>query len=155
MKKQCKRKIYKLVNPITYAIAGAIPPSGDKLETLQMIELSAIESFRTGTATVNDWAKVVGMMNLAENMAKNGIGPEAMPVCDEAHKHLIAAAKRYETTGKMGLTGPGLQCLRDLYEFHNLQRTSVATSVYEKHIQETANRVRSKAPEVIDVLEAA
>ena len=155
MKKQCKRKHYKLVNPIAYAIAGAIPPSGDKLKTLQIIELSAIESFRTGIATVNDWSKLVAMMNLCENMAANGIGPEAMPICEQAHQYLITAAKRYETTGKMEITGPGLKCLRDLYEFHDLQRTSVATSVYEKHIQDTINRVRSKAPEVVDVLEIA
>jgi hypothetical protein len=154
-RKQCKRRIYKLVNPIAYAIEGVAPPQGEKLRQLQMHELSAIEAFRTGTATVNDWSKVVGMMNLAENMAKAGIGPEVMQICDDLHSHLIAAAKRYEATGKMAITGPALQAMRDCYEYHDLQRTSVSLSEYEKHILDTANRIRSKAPEVTDVLEAA
>ena len=55
----------------------------------------------------------------------------------------------------MGITGPALQCLRDVYEFHDLQRTSISLSEYEKHIKDTANRIRSKAPEVTDVLECA
>lgn len=155
MKKQCKRKVYGLVNPIRHAIEGVQPPTGDKLDLLRTHELTAIEAFRTGTATVEDWSKVVGMMNLTENLGKAGIGPEALEYCDELHAHLISAAKRYEATRKMGITGPGLQCLRDVYEFHDLQRTSISLSQYEKHIQDTANRIRSKAPEVTDVLEAA
>jgi len=155
MRKQCKRKVYALVNPILHAIEGMRPPDGDKLNLLRTHELSAIEAFRTGKATVQDWSKVVGMMNLCENMGKAGIGPEALEYCDALHAHLISAAKRYETTRKMGITGPGLQCLRDVYEFHDLQRTSISLSQYEKHIKDTANRIRSKAPEVTDVLECA
>ena len=153
MRKQTKRRHYALVNPILHAIEGIRPPTGDKLDLLRTHELTAIEAFRTGTATVEDWSKVVGMMNLAENLGKAGIGPEALEYCDELHQHLIASAKRYETTHKMGITGPGLQCLRDVYEFHDLQRTSISLSEYEKHIKCTANRIRSKAPEVTDVLE--
>ena len=153
MRKQTKRKVYALVNPILHAIEGIRPPMGDKLALLRTHELTAIEAFRTGTATVEDWSKVVGMMNLAENLGKAGIGPEALEYCDELHQHLIASAKRYETTKRMGITGPGLQCLRDVYEFHDLQRTSISLSEYEKHIKDTANRIRSKAPEVTDVLE--
>ena len=151
MKKQCKRKVWKLVNPISHAIEGINPPQGDKLDLLRTHELSAIESFRSGAATVEDWAKIVGMMNLAENMATNGIGVEVKAVCDQAHTHLMEAAKRYETTRRMGTTGQGLQCIRDLYEYHDLQRLSISLSEYEKHIQDTVNRVRSKAPEVTEV----
>jgi len=155
MKKSCKRKVWSLVNPIRHAIEGVAPPQGAKLDLLRTHELSAIEAFRTGTATVHEWSKVVGMMNLCEHMAHRGIGPEAIEVCDEAYKHLMEAAKRYEKTHKMGLTGPGLQCVRDLYEYHDLQRTSVSLSVYEKHIFDTANRIKSKAPGVTDVMEVA
>jgi len=155
MKKQCKRKIYKLVNPITYAMEGVAPPQGEKLRQLQMLEMKAVQAFRTGHATVNDWSKVTGLMNLAENLAKNGVGIEVLACCDEANQHLIEAAQRYEKTGRMGMTGQGLKCLDDLYEWHDLQRASVSLSEYERHILDTANRIRSKAPEVTDVLEAA
>jgi len=155
MKKQCKRRVYALVNPIRFAMEGVAPPQGEKLALLRTHELSAIEAFCKGNATIDDWSKVVGMMNLAEHMAHRGIGPEAIEVCDEAYRHLMEAAKRYEKTHKMWLTGPGLQCVRDLYEYHDLQRTSVSLSVYEKHIFDTANRIKSKAPGVTDVMEVA
>jgi hypothetical protein len=155
MRKKCKRKVYLCSNPVFHAIEGAALVHGPKLDELRLHELTAIEAFRTGRATVQDWSKVVGMMNLCEHMAANGVGPEAMDVCDDAHKYLIEAAKRYEKTGKMGLSGPGLQAIRDVYEFHDLQRTSISLSLYEKFIKDTANRIRSKAPEVTDVLEAA
>lgn len=154
-RKKCRRKVYALVNPITFAIEGACMTPDSYLNQLRMRELAAIESFRTGKATTQEWADLTGMMNLCENMAKAGIGAEAIPTLDEAHKHLIDAAKRYESTKRMGLTGPGLQCMRDVYEYHDLQRQSVPRSVYEKHIAETTNRIRSKSPEVTDVLEAA
>jgi hypothetical protein len=155
MKKQCRRKIYKLINPLAFVIEGIKPPQGDKLDKLRTLELSAIESFRTGTATLDDWSHIVGMMNLAENMGHNGIGGEVLPYCEEAHQHLTEAARRYKKTGRMGLTGPALQCLREIYAFHDLQRTSISLGEYERHILDTSNRIRSKAPEVTGVLEAA
>ena len=144
-----------MVNPISYAIEGACVASGKHLDQIRIRDLAALESFRTGKATVQDWSDLTAMMNLCENMAKAGIGGEALPTLEDAHKHLIEAAKRYESTKRMGLTFTGLQCLRDVYEWHDLQRQSVSRSVYEHHIAETVNRIRSKSPEVTDVLEAA
>lgn len=155
MRKQCRRKVYALINPIAMAIEGACTPQGKELNQLRTRELAAIESFRTGSATLQDWSDLTALMNLCENMAQAGIGAEAMPTVTEAHGHLIEAAKRYESTQRMGMTGPGLQCMRDVYEYHDLQRQSVSRSEYEKHIAETTNRIKSKAPEVTDVLEAA
>jgi hypothetical protein len=148
MKKQTRRKIYKLINPLAFVIEGIKPPQGDKLDKLRTLELSAIESFRTGTATLDDWSHIVGMMNLAENMGHNGIGGEVLPYCEEAHQHLIETAKRFKATGRMGFTAPALQCLRDVYEYHDLQRQSVDRSTYERHIARTVNRIKSKSPEV-------
>lgn len=152
-KKQCKRRIWRLVDPISHAIEGSKPPHGDKLDQLRTHELTAIDDFVYGRATINTWAKLTGLCNLAERMATQGVGIEVLEVAEETEKHLIEAAKRYETTGRMGMTARGLQCLRDLYEYHDLQRTSVTLSEYEKHIRETVNRVKSKAPEVKDMAE--
>jgi len=155
MRKHTKRRIWALVDPIKHVTEGIRPPEGDKLDKLRTHELSAIEAFFTGKATVSDWAKVVGMVNLCEMLAKHGIGPEAKPYCDEAGIELLKAAKRYEATRKMGLTGKGLQLLRDVYEFHDLQRTSISLSEYEKWIFKTQKYIDSKGPEVVDVLEYA
>ena len=155
MKKQCRRRIWKLVNPINHVLEGIQPTQGPKLDKLRMMELASIEAFRTGSATVQDWAHLTNMLNVCENMATSGIGPEALPVCKEAHKHLLEAALRFNKTRKMGFTGAGLQTMRELYEYHDLQRTSVSLGEYEKAIRDTEKRIKSAAPEVTRVLEAA
>ena len=154
-RKQCKRKVWALVNPITHAIEGAGICTDELLQSLRIRELAAIEAFRSGRAGVQEWCDVTAIMNVCEHMATHGVGPEAHATCNEAHTHLIEAAKRFERTGKMGLTGPGIQCMRDLYEWHDLQRKSISRAEYDRHIKQTTLRIKSKAPEVTDVLECA
>jgi hypothetical protein len=151
MRKRTVRKHYALVNPIEYAIEGTAITQETDLNKLRMIELQAIESFRTGQAGLREWHEINSMMNLAETMAKGGIGVEVESICMQAQDHLIDSAKRYERIGRMGATGPALQCWQDLYEYHDLQRQSVARSVYEEMIRKTTERVRNKAPGVIEL----
>lgn len=153
MRKHTKRKVWALVNPIEHAIEGTRPPTGEKLDQLRMHELTSIEAFRTGKATKHDWAKVVGMLNLTEEMTRRGIGQEAIPTLEEAQSHLLEAARRFEKTRKMGITGPGLQAIRDLYEYHDLMRQSIPLVQYEAVIRSTNNRINSLAPEVCNALE--
>lgn len=56
MKKKCKRKHWALINPVTHALQGAqfIPDS--ELLALRTRELAAIEAFRTGSATLQEWS---------------------------------------------------------------------------------------------------
>lgn len=151
MRKQCKRRIYKLVNPIEFAIQGAAYTPEDHLNKLRLLELASIDAFAHGKATVADWHSLCGMLNLCETMARMGIGPEAIPVCKAAQEALKDAQERFERLGRMGTTGPGLQALRELYQFHDLQRSSVSRSEYEKAIKATGDRIRSKAPEVVEL----
>lgn len=147
-RKRCHRKVYRLVNPILHAISGAaITPSCD-LDKLRLRELSAIESFRTGKATKDDWRALADMSNIAETMSRSGIGPEVLPVCEQVQEALSAAHARFKAGGRLGFDGPGLQAVRELAEFHDLQRTSVCRSEYEKAIKRTADRIRSMAADV-------
>lgn len=138
-------------NPIMYAIMGAAVVDEESLDQLRKGELLAIEAFRTGTATVQDWKIVSEFCNLAESMGKAGIGPEALPSVAQAHQALLEAHQRFVTTGKMGTSGPGLNAFRDVYQYHDLQRQSVARSVYEKHIERVFNKIRSGSPDVLYV----
>lgn len=149
MRKKKNRKIYSLVNPVTYAIEGAAILPQKALDQLRRGELMAIETFRTGKATVEDWKLISEVCNLTESMALDGIGPEALEAVKRTEAALIEAHKRYVRTGKMGTTGPGLVAFRDVYEYHDLQRQSVARSVYERHIQRVFDKIRSKSPEVL------
>lgn len=143
MKKHCRRKHFALSNPIALAIAGACVTDEGRLDKLRLLELSAIESFATGAATVDDWRTVADLTNLAQTMCEMGIGPEVLPAAQKVESVLGESHQRYVATGRMGTTGPGLHAMRDLQEWHHLQRTSVARSVYETAIQRTHNRIRS------------
>lgn len=151
MRKRTVRRVWSLVNPINHVLEGREVAGGKKLNMLRLRELAAIEAFRTGKATMQEWCDLVAMLNIAEGMANDGIGPEVLEACKHAQEAMVGAAKRYELTKRMGLTGEGLQAVRELYEYHDLQRTSISLGDYEKAIKKTMNRVRSKAPEVIEI----
>ena len=148
MKKHTRRKVYRLVDPVAHAIAGAALTDTASLDKLRLIELSAIESFRTGCATKDDWRAIADMVNVCETFANDGVGPEALPSCQAAEEALGDAHRRWQEHGHLGVTGPQLQALRDCFEYHDLQRSSVSRSRYERAIQTTINRIVSAHPSV-------
>jgi hypothetical protein len=145
-RKQCRRKVWGLVNPITHAIDGASITPGHLLDCLRLVELSAIESFTSGRATKEDWKALADLVNVAETMADGGVGPEVLEFCQRAQQGLSEARERYERTNRMGLSGPAIQAMRDLHEYHDLQRTSIPRGEYERFIQKTRNRILSAHP---------
>jgi hypothetical protein len=152
MKKKCKRKVYPLLNSLAHAIAGAAVADSKSLDKLRISELSAIDAMTKGMGTVEDWRWIADVCNIAETMGKAGIGPEVLPYCDEAQKALLEAADRYQKTGKMGLSGVGITKIKDLWAYHDLQRTSIARSEYERMIQKTINYIQSKGKHVVEIV---
>ena len=148
MRKQCKRKVWLLVDPIAHAIAGAAITTDDCLDTLKNGEKEAIEAMRTGKADLDTWQKLVDMNNICQVMARKGIGPEALVDSMMAEIELQHAARRYKATGKMLLTGVGLKAINEVLEWHHLQRTSISRSEYERMIEKTRNKVRSRSKDV-------
>ena len=151
MRKQCRRKIWSKTNPIEHAITGAAITSEEKLDKLRLSELSAIESMVKGNATTADWRVLVDMLNIAETMASHGIGIEVLAVCEIVQKEMEAAAHRYEKTRKMGLTGTGIRYIKELYALHDLQRTSISRSEFERMIDKTINYIRSNNHRVVHI----
>ena len=146
-RKKCKRKVWPTqVDTIAIAIDGARITDAAHLDKLRLRELAAIEAFARGRATVEDWKDLADMLNVAETMGTQGIGPEVLPVCETAQRALAEAHRRHTQLGKLGLSGPELQALRELHEYHDLQRTSVDRSQYFRSIQATQNRIRSAHP---------
>lgn len=143
MRKRTIRKRYALVDPIQYAITGATPTSREALNELLMRELSSLEALAKGHGTKHEWQDIAVVAALCRHMAKAGIGPEAIPVVDDVERHLIEASKRFDRTGKLGLTGPAIQAMRDMLAYHDLQRSAVARSVYEEHIRVVTAHVKS------------
>jgi hypothetical protein len=152
MRKQCRRKIWSTqINPIAHAIAGATITDEASLNKLRLGELSALEAMRMGKGTLEDWRLLVDMLNITQTFIRYGIGPEAREDCQKAQESLYNAAKRYEKTKRMGLDGQGITALQNVHEWHDLQRTSVARSVYEDMIKKTRNYIRSKGAEVVEI----
>lgn len=150
MRKRTKRKVWNTaINPIAHAIAGACITDKHSLDKLRLAELASIDAMTKGHATVQDWHVISDLLNICETMADCGIGPEALPFCQQLQDDLIVAAERYEKTRKMGMTGKGLQAMREVYEYHDIQRLSVSRSDYEKMIEKTRNRIKSKHHKVV------
>jgi len=148
VRKRTKRKIWQLVNPIQHAIEGASMVPEKELDAMRSRELQAIDAFTRGTAGLQEWFDLTALLNLTETLALEGVGPEALEACGRAQAALIDAKERFERIQRMGMTGPGLQAMRDLYEYHDLQRQSIDRSSLERAIQKTVNKVKSRAPSV-------
>ena len=152
MRKQCRRKVWSTaINPIAHAMAGAAITDESSLNKLRLGELSALEAMRTGKGTLEDWRLLVDMLNITQTFIRHGIGPEAREDSQKAQESLYNAAKRYEKTKQMGLDGQGIGALQNVHEWHDLQRTSVARSVYEDMIEKTRNYIKSKGQEVVEI----
>lgn len=151
MRKKTKRKIWKLIDPVRHAILGAGITQEHLLDKLRLTELAALDAMTKGLGTVQDWQELTDMMNISEVMALDGIGPEVLPYCQRAQNALEQAALRYQNTMRMGLSGEGITALRDVFEYHDLQRRSIARSEYEKYIIKTRQRIMSKAKEVVEI----
>jgi nicotinic acid mononucleotide adenylyltransferase len=115
------------------------------LQTLRFRELSAIKSFADNTATLQEWRDVEALHSLCEIMAVKGCGAEALPVTEKAQSILQNLAENYEHGVGMGITPDELTVFHDLYEFHDLQRTSVCRLEYENYIELAANHKQSKS----------
>lgn len=141
-RKHTRRKVYQLVNPISHAIAGAAITDTASLDRLRLSELSALEAFARGTGSAQELAELVDMVNVAETMANNGIGPEALPIIAAAQVAFGEAIRRQRELGKLGFSGPELEVLRHCFEYHDLQRSSISRSRYEQELRKTIGRIR-------------
>jgi len=101
--------------------------------------------------TIQDWRTLVDVLNLSEVMAKAGVGPEVLPVCEKAQEALHKAAMRYQETMRMGLDGEGIQALRELIEYADLQQASISRGELEKYIQKTRNYIKSNGDRVVEI----
>jgi hypothetical protein len=85
-------------------------------------------------------------------MARNGIGKdEVLPVCNKAQKALHEAALRYQSTLKLGLSGEGIQAVRELIQYADLQQSSISRSEFERYIQKTKNYIKSNNDLVTEI----
>jgi hypothetical protein len=152
MRKKTKRKVWALIDPIQHGIIGAAITQRDKLDKLRMLEYSALDAITKGQGTIHDWRTLVDVLNLSETMARNGIGKdEVLPVCEKAQKALHEAALRFQSTKRMGLSGEGIQAVRELIQYADLQQSSISRSEFERYILKTKNYIKSNNDLVTEI----
>ena len=137
------RTVWQAVDPVAHAITSASVLQGEARDKLSMVELSAIDAFTRGAAGLQEWSELANVGNVAQTLAGQGIGKEAMPDLHAAEEALIDAAKRFERTGRMGLTGPGLQAVRLMVEWHDAQRDVITVKQYREALRLTKARIQS------------
>jgi hypothetical protein len=152
MRKKTKRKHWNLIDPIQHAVVGAAITPRQTLDKLRFLEYSALEAITKGNGTVQDWRTLVDVLNLSEVMAKAGIGPEVLPICEKAQDALHKAAMRYQETMRMGLDGVGIHAIRELIEYADLQQASITRSDFEKYVQKTRNYIKSNSDRVVEIV---
>ena len=130
---------------------GASITQRGKLDKLRTLEYAALDAITRGKGTVTDWRTLVDVLNLSEMMGKYGIGPEVLPICEKAQESLHKAAMRYQETMRMGLDGQGIQAIRDLIEYADLQQSSISRSEFEKYIKKTKDYIRSHGDKVVEI----
>lgn len=142
-RKKCKRKVWALVNPIEFAVSGAAIAPRKDLDQLLLREIGALDAIVKGHGGLKEWQDLAALNNLTMTLAGQGVGPEALEAAQKAEAALIDAAARFQKTARMGFTGPAIQAIRDVIEFHDLQRSSISRAEYERAIQLTLARIRS------------
>lgn len=154
MKKATRRKKrYARIDVLAFVLQGVRPATESDLDTLRVRELSSLEAFVQGRADLQEWKDMSDMLNLCETVAGTYNDGPTLEVCRQAQAALVSVAGRYQATGSMGLAGPSLQALRTLYAYHDAQRTQMTRGDYERFIAKTRDRIRSKAPGVVDISE--
>jgi hypothetical protein len=153
MRKRTKRKVWALIDPLSHAIVGASITHRDKLDKLRMMEYSALEAMTKGQGTVTDWRTLVDVLNLSETIARCGVGKdEVLPVCEKAQKALHEAAVRFQSSKRMGLSGEGIQSIRDLIQYADLQQSSISRSEFERYIKKTKDYIKSNNDLVVEII---
>ena len=99
-----RRKRYQVwANPVRWAFMVADHQA--QLEETRIAELLAIAAVEAGTANAHDMKCIEFMVRMAQELAKDGIGPEVLPLCDAILRGGFDAAT-----------------LRELLNLHNQQR---------------------------------
>ena len=141
-----KKRVPRTIrDPIAEAIRHAQPMGGKDLTDLRLVELNAIDNLARGDATRRDWEWLADLMNVAEAMAKNGIGTEVVAVAAEAQVTLAKVAVRAKAEGRWHLTTDESWTLREAWEYADLQRLSVTLGEYRLYLKRVADIRRTGA----------
>lgn len=145
MRKRTKRKHWPLLtDSVAYAIAGAQVTPKELLDRVLLHELCSLDAMTRGKGSEQEWLDLNAVLLLCRHLAeKNNVGAEALPACVHMQAALQQASDRWQKTGRMGLSGPGIQAVRNVIEYHHLQRQAISRAAYERAIDAVTRQVKA------------
>lgn len=143
MRKRTKRKVVKLMNPISLAIEGAGITLQQKLDELRLRELAAIDALAIGRGAPQAVYDLQTMVLVAKEMGMGKVGPEALPACEKALQLLDTTLMIHPETEIVTTAPETIDALREVFEYHDLQRQSISRAEYERFIKQVRNRLKS------------
>ena len=123
MKKRSKyRQRIQLQDPLNWVLSGLKPltTANEEVVLLRARNHGAIKAAITGKATIDDADTLLGAFNMAEAIARLGIGTDWLPEVAQAQAALRSAGNR----ARFGFTGPEIEIVNTVMEVHDLQLTN-------------------------------
>lgn len=123
MRKRTRRKVW---NPAFNPIRAAVFAQAYKGDTMPMEVQELITLGELKEGKINDQALHVMhcMAAISKRLAEDGIGPEVLPVCDQAAERLAVASRTREVTEELVVN------MQELYELHRAQREMAGPNLY-------------------------
>ena len=103
-------------NPVRFAVMAA--DHKFKLDVTRIAEIMAIDALAQGTATAHDTRRILFMVMMAQELGRNGIGPEVLPLCKDA----------------LSNCDPCADLVREIFEYHEAQREAATPAQYIRAI---------------------
>ena len=143
--RQRRSKRYVLhITPLETAIRNAATAPKQSRDLLATADLSTLETITRGKGRLSDFRYLVDISNLVEVLARDFRigGEEVLAAVKAAEEAFLSCARRIEERGKMGFSGPELQAVREMLEWHQAQREAASRGVYLAAIKLLGARVK-------------
>lgn len=111
--------------------------------TIKIRNHDAMNTLRLGNATKVEIDVIISALNIAEALARRGVGSDWLPELQAAQDHLLALAKRGLTT-RFVVRGGELTALNLAMEVHDAQLEIVTVKQLETALADVTETVRLK-----------
>jgi hypothetical protein len=109
--------------------------------TIKIRNHDAMNTLRLGQATKVEIDVIISALNIAEALARRGVGSDWMPELRSAQDHLLALARRGLTT-RFIVRGDELTALNLAMEIHDAQLETVTVKQLETAMEDVRETVR-------------
>lgn len=132
--------------PDTLSIFGGMSDRhADKLQTINVINHTAMQAMAQGRGDKNSWDRLVGMVNLAIVMSEQGIGPEFRDYFIAGREALLACGKRsVKNNYRFLFTGDELQAMNEALAHHEAQIENVRAIDLDRALDEVQRRLDNR-----------